>query len=88
MEQKWIFLIISCFIDLIGMFTYILPGIGEVFDVIWAPISATLLYAMYGSWIISIGNFVEELVPGLDFIPTALIAWYIAYGRRNNQRPN
>jgi hypothetical protein len=72
--------VLSCIIDLIGMASYAIPGFGEVVDVVWAPISATILYSMYGSWIFSIANFIEEIIPGLDFIPTALIAWYLIYG--------
>jgi hypothetical protein len=80
MSTREIHFVLSCIIDLIGMATYAIPGFGEVADVVWAPISATILYSMYGSWIFSIANFIEEIIPGLDFIPTALIAWYFIYG--------
>jgi hypothetical protein len=86
MSRELLF-VVSLVIDLIGMASYLLPGLGETIDIVWAPISASLLYYLYGSWVISIGNLVEEIVPGLDFIPTALIAWYIAYGRRRRE-PN
>ncbi len=85
MNQRDFYLICSILIDLIGFFSYLLPGIGESFDLIWAPISASLLQLMYGSWLFSIGNLIEEILPGIDFIPTALFAWYYVYGRQNQQ---
>ncbi len=34
---------------------------------------------MYGNVFISGLGLVEELLPGTDFIPTATIAWFLAY---------
>ena len=36
---------------------------------------------MYGSSLIAFAGFAEEIMPGLDFIPTASIAWYMKYGK-------
>jgi hypothetical protein len=84
-ESKMIlFLGLSILIDLIGVLTYIFPGVGETFDLAWAPISAAILHTMYGNWLLTITNLVEEIAPGLDIIPTALIAWYFTFGRRTN----
>jgi hypothetical protein len=79
-------LIVSITIDFIGCCSYLFPGIGESFDTMWAPISAFLLHYMYGSWAVTALAFVEEISPGLDFIPTAIIAWYFTYiwNRKNN----
>ena len=66
--------------DLIGMFTYIIPALGEFADIIWAPISAMIFYKMFGGRIGLIGgvlNFVEEILPFTDIIPSFTIAWFV-----------
>ena len=78
-------LILSIIIDIIGVLTYLIPFVGETIDVVWAPISAYIVYQMYGNGLFAIANLVEELAPGLDFVPTATIAWFVYFGR--NQRP-
>jgi hypothetical protein len=42
-------LVLSVLIDLIGMSSYALPGVGELGDLGWAPISALLIYKLYGN---------------------------------------
>ena len=68
-------LLLSIAIDVLGMATYAVPMVGEAGDVGWAPISAFLIYKLYGNGLISAIALAEELLPGLDFIPTATIAW-------------
>lgn len=66
--------------DLIGMFTYAIPAFGEFGDVIWAPFSALIFYKLFGGRIGMIGsvlNFLEEIFPFTDFIPSFTIAWFI-----------
>ena len=66
--------------DLIGMFTYIIPALGEFADIVWAPISAMIFYKMFGGRIGMIGgvlNFIEEILPFTDVIPSFTIAWFI-----------
>ena len=66
--------------DLIGMMSYMLPGEGELMDIVWAPISAFLFYQMFGGKIGRIGsviNFLEEILPFTDIIPSFTIAWFI-----------
>ena len=78
-------LLLSLLIDAIGMATYLLPVAGETGDLAWAPISAYLIYQLYGNGLISGLAFAEELLPGLDIIPTATIAWVLEnteFGRR------
>ena len=36
-------------IDFVGMLTYLIPAVGESFDVVWAPISSALIYQLFGS---------------------------------------
>lgn len=66
--------------DAIGMLTYAIPFIGEWGDLIWAPFSGILFYVAFGSRGGLIGgvlNFLEEIIPFTDIIPTFTIAWYI-----------
>lgn len=75
-------LITGLFLDLIGMASYLLPGLGEFTDVIWAPISAFILAKMYPGKIGKVGaivNFIEEISPGLDIIPTFTLTWVYTY---------
>lgn len=37
-------LIASIIVDLIGVVSYLVPGFGEMIDVIWAPFSAYIVY--------------------------------------------
>jgi hypothetical protein len=68
--------------DVIGYFTYAIPLLGEFADVIWAPISGIIFYITFGGWRGTFGglfNFVEELLPGTDFIPSFTIMWFVQY---------
>jgi hypothetical protein len=65
--------------DLIGCATYIFPGIAEFIDLVWAPISAYIFYKTFGGKVGMLGaviNFVEEIVPGTDIVPSFTIAWF------------
>ena len=70
-------LLICILIDLIGMLTYLLPVAGEAGDLAWAPISALLINQLFGNGFLTGLAFAEELLPGLDIIPTATIAWLL-----------
>ena len=66
--------------DAIGYLTYALPFLGEFADVIWAPVSAFIFYQTFGGWKGAFGgifNFIEELLPGMDFIPSFTIMWFM-----------
>ena len=79
-------LIVSILIDLIGMSTYLLPVAGEGADVGWAPVSAALIFWLYGSGIFAAAGFAEEILPGLDFVPTATIAWFLTQSDAGQRR--
>ena len=64
--------------DLIGCASYLLPGLGEISDLIWAPISGFIFYKAFGGKIGLYGglfDFLEEILPGTDIIPTFTIVW-------------
>lgn len=68
-------------LDLIGCTSYMLPFIGEAEDLVWAPVSAIVFYFLFGKKKFGLLggalSFIEEIAPGLDFIPTFTIAWFI-----------
>ncbi len=67
-------------LDLTGMATYIFPGLGEFADIVWAPISGFIFYKLFGGRFGMIGgvlNFLEEIIPFTDIIPSFTIAWFI-----------
>jgi hypothetical protein len=74
--------------DLLGFATYAVPFLGEFLDILWAPLSAAVYMKMFGfkkGFLGGVFNFVEELLPGLDFIPTFTISWAIHYFRRHKE---
>lgn len=90
MEKKYTPSLWFCILmDLLGCASYAVPVLGEVSDFIWAPISAIIFYRMFGGTLGTFGsvfNFMEELFPGTDFIPTFTISWVlkrVLAGRRS-----
>lgn len=84
---------ICILMDLLGMASYIFPAIAEFADIAWAPFSAFIFYRLFGGRFGKIGgvlNFLEEIIPFTDIIPTFTIAWFIRkneidkIGRLNN----
>lgn len=74
-------LIVSLVIDFIGSSSYLLPGVGEGFDVAWAPIQTILLMAMYDSTMPSLKyiSFMEEIIPFTDLLPSGTLGWVREY---------
>lgn len=67
-------LLLGIVFDLIGIITFI--------DIVWAPLSGYLMTKMYqgkSGKVAGIVAFIEELVPGLDIIPTFTIMWFYTY---------
>ena len=80
--NKYTILLISILLDGIGMLSYLFPGIGEVTDAIWAPISGWLMTKLYKGKegkIAGIISFIEEAIPGLDIVPTFSLMWVYTY---------
>lgn len=77
--------------DFLGYATYAVPFFGEFLDILWAPVSAFIFFRMFGGIKGLFGgafNFFEELMPGLDFIPTFTIAWALQYFHRDKHVQN
>ena len=79
--QKFLPNIFICIVlDLIGMAGYLIPAMGEFADIIWAPLSGLIFYKLFGGRFGMIGgvlNFLEEIIPFTDIIPSFTIAWVI-----------
>lgn len=75
-------LLLGVLFDAMGMLTYAIPLLGEGLDIVWAPIAGFVLSIMYKGTVGKVSGiiaFIEELVPGLDFIPTFTITWLYEY---------
>lgn len=74
-------LVASLVIDFIGSSSYLLPGVGEAFDLAWAPTQTVLIMAMYDSSMPSLKyiSFIEEIIPFTDLLPSATLGWVRTY---------
>lgn len=83
MSNKYKLLLLSILFDGVGMLSFAIPFIGEFSDIIWAPLSAFLIYKMYGGILgkgVGIISFVEEIgIFGTDFLPTFTLTWIYKY---------
>jgi len=79
MQPKYKKLLLSILYDAIGMLSFVVPGLGEFVDILWAPLSAYLILKMYkGTFgkVASLISFGEEAgFFGTDIIPTFTLAW-------------
>lgn len=67
-------LLICLAIDVVGSSSEIVPILGELTDVVYAPIAATLLRSLYGgSNVVFALEFTEEILPFTDILPLATI---------------
>ena len=85
--QKHPSLIFCILMDIVGYATYAIPGLGEFADILWAPISSVIFMATFGGWkgaLGGVGNFIEEILPGTDFIPSFTIMWFIQNMQKRN----
>jgi hypothetical protein len=81
-SHKMMKLVLGIIFDLIGMSSYILEPASEFLDLAWAPISGFLLTKMYKGNVGKIAgaiDFIEELMPGTDIIPTFTLTWIYVY---------
>lgn len=74
-------LVVSLVIDFVGSSSYLLPVVGEGFDVAWAPIQTILLMAMYDETMPSLKyiSFMEEILPFTDALPSGTLGWCRQY---------
>lgn len=83
MNKKYKLLLLSILFDAIGMLSFVIPGIGEFSDVIWAPVSVYFITKMYKGTVGKVGgviSFLEEIgIFGTDLLPTFTLTWLYTY---------
>lgn len=82
MNTKYTKLAMGILFDIVGCMSYIFPVVGEFTDFVWAPISAWLMTKMYSGKkgkVAAIISFIEEAIPGMDFIPSFTLMWVYTY---------
>jgi hypothetical protein len=82
MNSKYRKLALGIIFDALGYVSFLIPGIGEFTDIIWAPVSAWLMTKMYKGRAGKIGavfSFIEEALPGFDIIPSFTLMWFYMY---------
>ncbi|GGF68168.1 hypothetical protein [Wenyingzhuangia marina] len=81
MKSKYIKLLASIVLDVIGMLPFFIPGLGEVVDIVWAPLSAYLIVKIYQNKVskyTAVIGFIEEALPFADVVPTFTITWLLS----------
>ena len=81
-ENKYKKLTLSLLLDAVGYVSFLIPGLGEFIDVAWAPASAYIMTKLYKGKrgkIAGAVSFIEEIMPGMDVIPTFTLMWLYTY---------
>ncbi|NER16511.1 hypothetical protein [Spongiivirga citrea] len=84
MNKKYKLLLLGLLIDGIGLLSssWVFPVIGDFTDIVWAPLTGYLMMKMYKGRTGKVAgtiSVVEELLPGLDVIPTFTLTWLYTY---------
>jgi len=82
MTRKYRLLRNGIFYDGIGMLTMAIPVIGPFIDILWAPYSAKKMMEMYPGKkgkVMATFNFLEEILPYTDFIPSFTLMWLFTF---------
>lgn len=90
MNKQQTSLLFCLLMDALGYATYAIPVLGEFGDIVWAPISAFVFYKTFGGVKGAFGsvfNFMEELLPGLDFVPSFTLMWVWNYFTARKNTP-
>lgn len=88
-DSKYKHLFLGLLFDAIGMLSFALPLIGDFSDIIWAPIAAWLMTRMYkgrAGQAAGAVTFIEEIIPGLDVIPTFTVMWLYTYVFKSSKK--
>lgn len=74
-------LFMSLLLDFIGSASYLIPGVGEITDIGWAPLQSLCIAVMYDETMPSLKyiSFVEEILPFTDLFPSATVGWLRQY---------
>ncbi len=81
-ENKYKKLILSLLLDGVGYLSYLIPGLLEFTDIVWAPASAYIMTKLYKGNKGKIAGaiaFIEEALPWMDAVPTFTLMWLYTY---------
>ncbi|AUC76278.1 hypothetical protein [Olleya sp. Bg11-27] len=87
--NKYTKLFLGLIFDALGYVSFIIPGIGEFADIVWAPASAWLMTKLYKGRtgkIAAVFSFIEEALPGFDIIPSFTLMWLYTYVYSNKAK--
>ncbi|MEM9141912.1 MAG: hypothetical protein AAGA86_02920 [Bacteroidota bacterium] len=88
-EKKYNNLLLGLLFDAVGMLSFAIPLIGDFSDIIWAPLSAWLMTRMYKGKVgqaAAMFSFIEEIIPGLDIVPSFTLMWLYTYVIKGRQK--
>lgn len=88
-DEKYKSLFLGLLFDAIGMLSFVIPFVGEFSDVIWAPVAGWLMTRMYKGktgQVAGVLAFLEEIIPGLDVIPTFTLMWIYTYVLKGSKK--
>lgn len=88
-DKKYQKLLLGLLFDGIGMLSFLVPFIGDFSDVIWAPLAGWLMTRLYKGKIgqaAGVFAFIEEIIPGLDVIPSFTIMWIYTYLLKSSKK--
>lgn len=71
--------------DAVGMGSYLLPGLGETFDAVWAFVAGIVFYRWFRTKVGSLLSGLEEVLPFTDFIPSFTIAYFYFKSRQKTK---
>jgi len=77
-RTPWLQLLVCLFMDFIcGNASYLVPLLGESFDLVCAPMQALLMSGMFDKQEPNAKyvGLLEEILPGTDIIPSATLTW-------------
>ena len=83
-KRKYLYLIASIILDVLGMGTFAIPVLGETGDVVFAPFYGLMIFIMYRRRVLpaALGGtlgFLEEFFPLTDVVPTATMMWIYTF---------
>ena len=83
-KRKYLYLIVSIILDVLGMGTFALPFLGETGDVVFAPFYGLMIFMMYRRRVLPAAlvgtvGFLEEFFPLTDVVPTATMMWIYTF---------
>ena len=72
-DNWWVVFMVCIMIDFVSILHFISPFLPLVVSILWAPVSAWMVFYLHGNSLMSCICLIEELVPFLNTFPTATL---------------